>query len=67
MLNKLRRSLVRIHKDESAPNTVEWVLLIVVGLLVLIGIFVVARYAMSKADTAKQDADTGANNVGSIN
>jgi hypothetical protein len=65
MLNKLRRSLVRIHKDESAPNTVEWVLLIVVGLLVLIGIFVVARYAMSKADTAKGDAETGSN-IGTI-
>jgi Flp pilus assembly pilin Flp len=32
--------LRRLHDDESAPNTVEWVLLIIVAMIVLAGIYV---------------------------
>ena len=38
-----RTSLRRLHKDESAPNTVEWVLLIIVAMIVLAGIYVFTK------------------------
>ena len=39
MLKAVRRFAVRLHRDESGPNTVEWVLLIIVALLVLVAIY----------------------------
>ena len=35
-----RRLLRRLHKDESGPETVEWVLLLIVAMIVLSGIYV---------------------------
>jgi hypothetical protein len=39
MLQRVRRFAIRLHEDESGPNTVEWVLLIIVALVVLVGIY----------------------------
>ncbi len=39
MLQRVRRFAVRLHEDESGPNTVEWVLLIIVALVVLVAIY----------------------------
>ncbi|MHC4083569.1 MAG: hypothetical protein ACYS15_17675 [Planctomycetota bacterium] len=39
MLQRVRRLAIDLHEDESGPNTVEWVLLIIVALIVLVGIF----------------------------
>lgn len=39
MLQRVRRFAIRLHKDESGPNTVEWVLLIIVALVVLVAIY----------------------------
>jgi hypothetical protein len=35
----MRRLAIDLHEDESGPNTVEWVLLIIVALVVLVGIY----------------------------
>ena len=39
MLQRIRRFAIRLHEDESGPNTVEWVLLIIVALVVLVAIY----------------------------
>ena len=39
MLQRVRRLALDLHEDESGPNTVEWVLLIIVALIVLVGIY----------------------------
>lgn len=39
MLKRVRKFATRLHRDESGPNTVEWVLLIIVGLLILVAIY----------------------------
>ena len=39
MLARVRKFAVDLHEDESGPNTVEWVLLIIVALIVLVGIY----------------------------
>jgi len=48
MLERTRRFLKRLHEDESGPNTVEWVLLIVVGLVILIAIYLVVTLMMDR-------------------
>ena len=48
MLEKLRRFTRRLHKDESGPNTVEWILLIIVALLVLVAIYVFVNKVVLK-------------------
>lgn len=48
MLERTRRFLKRFHEDESGPNTVEWVLLIVVGLVILIAIYLVVTLMMDR-------------------
>ena len=39
MVERLKRFVRRLHEDESGPNTVEWVLLIIVALVVLAVIY----------------------------
>ena len=46
MLQKTREFAARLHEDESGPNTIEWILLITVGLFILIGIYMFVNYAM---------------------
>jgi len=62
MLRAIRKFAVRLHKDESGPNTVEWVLLIIVALVVLVGIYLFVQWAFDKLKE-KSDAvtDTGDN------
>ena len=54
MLQRVRRFAIRLHRDESGPNTVEWVLLIVVALLVLISIYFLANWAIDKMGESKK-------------
>ncbi|MEM1164757.1 MAG: hypothetical protein AAGI30_00525 [Planctomycetota bacterium] len=48
MIDRTRAYLSRLHRDESGPNTVEWILLIIVALVILIGIYFFAQYALDK-------------------
>lgn len=52
-----------LHRDESAPNTVEWVLLVIVALIVMTAIYYIAQWVLGggsaeakKVDTGRQDA-----------
>jgi Flp pilus assembly pilin Flp len=59
MLQRFRRFATRLHRDESGPNTVEWILLIVVALILLIAIFWFAKWAyntfIDKAEKVGED------------
>ena len=58
MLQAARRFATRLHRDESGPNTVEWVLLIIVALLVLAGIYYfVNNVVMENFKEASDDLD----------
>lgn len=53
---KMKTLAMRLHKDEAGPNTVEWVLLIMVALVLLIVIIAAARWAIQNMDTASDQA-----------
>ena len=55
LLSQTKNFLRRLDEDESAPNTVEWVLLVIVALIILIAIWFIARWAMRKGDTGTQE------------
>lgn len=55
MLQRTRRFFTKLHKDETGPNTVEWILLIIVALIVLLAISLMARWVIGKFNS-KQEA-----------
>ena len=56
MLQRVRRFAIDLHEDESGPNTVEWVLLIIVALIVLVGIFwFINQYVFPKLKDAGEE------------
>jgi Flp pilus assembly pilin Flp len=59
MLKKTRKFVARLHKDESGPNTVEWVLLIIVALVVLIGIYLFVQWAFGSLSDKKDEFNDG--------
>ena len=61
MLQKARKFAIRLHEDESGPNTVEWILLIIVALVVLIGIYAFVQWAFEKlkGQSAEYEDNTG--------
>jgi Flp pilus assembly pilin Flp len=48
MLQRVRNFAVRLHKDERGPNTVEWLLLIIIALVLLVVIYKFAKWAKTK-------------------
>jgi len=57
MLQRARRFAVRLHKDESGPNTVEWVLLIIIALILLLAIFAFAKWVIDQFSTAESNVE----------
>ena len=56
MLQRVRRFAIRLHRDESGPNTVEWVLLIIVALIVLVAIYLfINKVVMKKFQEASDE------------
>ena len=47
MLERMRRFAIRLHRDESGPNTVEWILLIIIALVLIVAIWAFAKWAMN--------------------
>ncbi|MBL8746324.1 MAG: hypothetical protein JNK58_08220 [Phycisphaerae bacterium] len=61
MLNKARSFFVSLHEDETGPTTIEWILLIIVAIIVLIGIVIFARSMQGRAENMESDIeDSGA-------
>ena len=59
MLRRARKFAARLHKDESGPNTVEWVLLIIVALVILIAIYLFVQWAFTELGEKKDDYEGG--------
>ncbi len=58
MLSKARRFMLSLHEDESGPTTVEWIMLLIVGVIILAGIFVFARYMKGRSDTMQEGVES---------
>lgn len=52
MLSKMKNFAMELHEDEAGPNTVEWVLLIMVALILLVVIVAAASWAVDKMNDA---------------
>ncbi len=59
MLQRVRRLAIDLHEDESGPNTVEWVLLIIVALVILVAIYFFVQWAIGKVKEGQDAVDTG--------
>lgn len=57
MIERTKKLLRELHEDESGPNTVEWILLVIVALLVLIAIFYMAQWAIDKFNEKKDKVE----------
>ncbi len=60
MIKRFRRFARELHRDESGPNTVEWVLLIIVALIVLAIIYMFVQWVIgrfSEEQTKIQDTE----------
>ena len=57
MLRSVRRFAIRLHRDETGPSTVEWVLLIIIALVVLVAIYAFIKFVMGKMDEGKDKVD----------
>ena len=48
----------RLHEDETGPNTVEWVLLVIVALIIMTAIYFIAQWVLgggaSEADAVDE-------------
>ena len=64
MLQRVRRFAVELHEDESGPNTVEWILLIVVALVVLIAIYIFATWVINKLKEQRDKVETESGKFG---
>lgn len=54
MLQRFRRVMLDLHEDESGPNTVEWVLLIIIALILLVAIFLFAQFVIEQFQDRQQ-------------
>ncbi len=59
MLRRARKFAARLHQDESGPNTVEWILLIIVALVVLVGIYLFVQWAFDSLSEKKDAFEEG--------
>ena len=64
MLQRARQFASRLHEDESGPNTVEWVLLIIVALVILIGIYAFVQWAFGEVDSKAQEYQENSGDTG---
>jgi len=58
MLQRIRKFAIELHEDESGPNTVEWVLLIIIALILLVVILLFAKWVIDKFKEKKQQVET---------
>jgi Flp pilus assembly pilin Flp len=57
MLQRARRFAIELHEDESGPNTVEWILLIIVALVILVGIYAFVNWAFGQIEAKKSEVE----------
>jgi len=59
-----RGFLTRLHEDESGPSTVEWILLVVVALVVLVGIYAIVKWSSSSTEAQAEAQDAAKKKAG---
>lgn len=64
MLTNVRSFFVDLHEDETGPTTVEWILLVVVGLIILAAIFIFARYLGQRTEDVQGDVESTEDETG---
>ena len=57
-MNKARKFLRELHEDESGPNTVEWILLIIIALILVVVIYIFANWAIEKFQNKADQVQT---------
>lgn len=55
MIDRMKQFAIRLHKDETGPNTVEWILLIIIALVILIAVYFFADYALERFNTRSDE------------
>jgi membrane-anchored protein YejM (alkaline phosphatase superfamily) len=58
MLQRIRKFALELHEDETGPNTVEWVLLIIIALILLVVILLFAKWVIDKFKEKKEAVET---------
>ena len=53
-MNNLKKFVKQLHQDESAPEVVEWMMLITVALLVMSAVYYISRWAIKSTGEAVQ-------------
>ena len=61
--NSIARRISALHRNEEGPNTVEWVLLVTVGLIVLVGIYFIAQWALGGLKSKSDKVNTEVTNT----
>lgn len=56
-IEHVKKLLRRLHRDEKATGTIEWMLLIVVALVVLAVIYYFVRWAIQGTSNAAQSVE----------
>ncbi|MHC4887668.1 MAG: hypothetical protein ACYTGH_21525 [Planctomycetota bacterium] len=56
---KTRNFFKALHNDESAPGTVEWILIVIVALIVMTAIYFIAQWVLEGG--AKEASDVSKN------
>ena len=61
LAKRTRDFFKRLHADETGPNTVEWILLIIVALIVMAAIYFIAQWVLKggaeEAETVDQERE----------
>jgi len=50
VMNRMKNFLKDLHEDESGPNTVEWVLLIIIALVLIVLLWAFASWVKEQFD-----------------
>ena len=55
MMERIKKFAIELHEDESGPNTVEWVLLIRIALIILAVLIELVAWAINKMNEKAQN------------
>lgn len=62
-IQDVKKTALKLHKDESAPTTVEWVLLIIVALIIMAAIYMFVSWAIEQLGDATEGVEGGADQL----
>lgn len=63
MVKRARGWIRRLHDDEDGAQLLEVILIIIVGLLILLVLYAIVKWAVDKLSTSKQKVDNQGNDI----